>query len=1029
MTTSSSAAAERAAPRPELQAQVVVVLLELRGLLKHVWSGGTTEGAAFEELRDRAFGALSGYLRRADGPFRLGFALPEVLLGGVLLRGTRAAYDAAYELGRQLEELGGTELTIAPELTSADFTRVVEAIAIARRDFSEFSSPSSAFVLRASSDGHDVDDPESAEHVAHAYAASVVAMRHLFAELEGTALLPPRAKRVGHGLVDLSADRLSLLTAAASAAGTADEPAGRAVNSAIYALALMRQITSDRRLLSHVAMAALLCDVGHDDADDTAAEEHDGAVPARTVAALMALGRLNEASVVRTVVAFETHWLESASSPVYGGRRRTTLAARVLRVVRRYQELVAQEPDQTVAARIDVLYMHSVDEIEQLLTCALAAALQVPQPAASLDPVEEPPAEEAVPTSTAATAEYASAPALPDDSPPPSSVLEVVDSGWSMHPPASEMQPEAAGIPDAALTPKPGFLPDAAPTPKPGSEPRPAADSEPAPAPAVTTPPPEPEPEPEPTPSAVAPPSRRVPTAQGNLTSQPIPHVLLYALDQGLTGTLVLEEPPVGDSEPVQHQVFLLDGAPAQARLALRVSRLGEVLARLGLVSGALIEGWLEQAAAKVGSAEASMLLGELLLSKSVLSKEDLSRALEAQLVERLAALATLPKGTTYSFYADENLFADQPGASELLATSPLNALFATLRGSVDEERMMATLKRIWRIPLAFHPDADREAYALTGEEESVLERIEHGRPTIDELLADRRVSRPAAIQLVYFLAVTRQLVWKGQKKGPILPRGARPKSVFSPPLPPRIVEAPDDGRVLSGSQSTKPRIRVRIMTPTGSRMVESGMPTPAVMRAVRLDEAPVTVPHPADSGYDVDVDVDSDAPAAPDAAPPETARLAAEAQTAEYQAAPSGAALVPSQPPVDFEHPNIIDPGAALAALVTALRLHDDGDGDGASRAVRRARSLDPDEPEYAARLAGLETDGGTRLEQLRAAHPSHLVVELEWSRQQRERENLQNALEGYSSVLARDIAHAEAARCVFELHELLAEAAPHSV
>lgn len=990
--------------KPELQAQVVVVLLELRGVLKYVWGGGSIEGAAFDELRDRAYAALSGYLRRAEGPFRLGFALPEVLLDGQLLRGTRAAYEAAYELGRQLEELGGTELTIAPELTSADFTRVVEAIGKARRDVAEFSSPSPAFVLRASSDGHDVDDHESAEHVAHAYAASVVAMRHLLAELEGTALLPPRAKRVGHGLVDLSGARLSLLTAAASARGTGNEPAGRAVNAAVYALALMRQISSDRRLLSHVAMAALLCEVGHAD-DGSGAGEHHGAVPARTVAALMALGRLNEASVVRTVVAFETHWLESGLGPVYAGRRRSTLAARVLRVVRRYQALVAADESASVSARIDALYTQSLDEIEQLLTCALAAALQVPQPAASLDPLLDPPAEEAIPTSLAATAEYASALALvAHDSPPPSSVLKVVDSGWSMHPPPSELQAAPASEVEAAPGPAP--IPEAAPTLRPGSGRETA-----------------------PTPSAVPPPRRR-PTAQGNLAAQPIPHVLLYALDQGLTGTLVFEEPAAGNAEPVLHQVFLLDGAPAQARLSLRVSRLGEVLARLGLVSSAHIESWLAQAAAKPGTPEAAMLLGELLLSKSVLSKEDLSRALEAQLVERLAALAKLPKGTTYSFYADENLFADQPGASELLSTSPLNALFATLRGSVDDERMMATLKRIWRIPLAFHPDADREAYALTGEEEAVLERIERGRPTIDELLADRRVLRPAAIQFVYFLAVTRQLTWKGQKKGPILPRGARPKSVFSPPLPPRIAPLPDDGRVLSGLQSTKPRIRVRILTPSGSRTVEASMPTPAVMRAVRLDGvgrpgegASVAVPHPADSGYDVDVDVDSDAPEVP----------TADARTAEYRAAPSNAARFRSDPPVDFDHPNVVDPGAALVALVTALRLDEEGDRDGASRSVRHASTLDPDEPEYAARLARLERPRPegvqTRLEKLRAEHPGHLVVELEWSRQQREHDNLQSALDGYGAILARDIAHAEAARSVFELHELLDDAAPASV
>ena len=510
----------------------------------------------------------------------------------------------------------------------------------------------------------------------------------------------------------------------------------------------------------------------------------------------------------------------------------------------------------------------------------------------------------------------------------------------------------------------------------------------------------------QPTPTPSATPAARMPTAQGDLASQPIPHVLLYVLDQALTGTLVFEEPGRSGAEPTRHRVFLLEGAPAQARISLRVSRLGEVLARLNLVPAAVIEGSVQQAAAVGGR----RLLGELLLSKAVLSREGLQRALETQLVERLAALATLPKGTTYSFFADENLFQSEPGASELLTTSPLNALFATLRGSVDEERMMATLRRIWRIPLAFHPDADREAYALTGEEEAVLERIEHGRPTLDELLADRRVDREAAVQFVYFLAVTRQLVWKGQKKGPIMPRGSRAKTGFSPPLPPRTVKVADE-RVVSEWKSTKPRIRVRVATPNGSRLAPSGLPTPPVMHAVQLAEA--TMRPRADSELEVEVTVED----------AELAKSRASSNPPIAQSSLAAGEAARSQPPVEFEHPNIVDPGAALAALVTGLRLEAEGDRDGASRSVRRATKLDPDEPEYAARLARLEAGStdAAQLDRLHDEHPNHLVVVLEWARQQRSREHFSQALAGYRTVLARDITHVEAARGVLELLERL--------
>ena len=1039
--------------KADLRAQIVVVLLELRSVLKHVRGGG--DAAALPELRDRAYGALSGYLRRSGAPFRLGFALPEVLLDGTLLRATRAGYEAAYEIGRILEELGGTELCIEPSLTAADFEAVLVALASAQETGASFVSPVSSLVVRGSLEGDLDGDPESPEYVANAYAAAVVAMRSLLGDLTTTRLLPPRAKRVGQGLVDLASTQLTLLLAAVTSDAAPRDAAANAVNAAILSIGILHQLGADRRLLSHVAMAALLCDVG-----DVGVSTED-AVPAHTVAALMSLGRLNEASVVRTVVAFETQWSERSSSPAYAGRRQTTLAARVLCVVRGYLALTELAPSD-VATRIDTLLSQCGDEVDRSLVAALAAALQLPpMKSPSVTPPALDPGDDSASTGAAALATR-----TPSEAAPPTSALEVVDVGWSDFPPSQDAPAATSGEVPAeidvsleSLQSSSELPASAAPTP---GEPVPAVRSTPsaqrslqstaefeavslaqrslqstsefeavsldadaekdesdpamptapppadAPSPRITRPvsipPQESIPPTRPgeevrgtsTPSAVpavlvgqAEPTQP-PKAQGSLSTQPISHVLLYALDQRLAGTIVFEE------ESARHKVFLQRGVPVQVATERPVSRIGQVLVRLGLTSAAVVERWVTQA-------RAGQLFGELLVEQGVVSTDDLARALEAQMVERLAALSDLPGTAQYAFYEDENLLFE-PGTSQLIPTSPLNALYATLRGALDEERLMGTLKRIWRIPLTFHPDADHEAYALTGEEDAVYERILQHRPTIDELLADRLVARRAALDMVYFLAVTRQLTWKGQKKGPIAPRGTRQRGRRIPPLPPRV-----------GAAATR-------STPHGTvkvRVLGEARPTPPAMNAVRLTSDPPSRDPSVTSTASFPA-VTADQLASLDAPrsdiviehPPSTQQMPLTPQGT--LAEPSSSRTPSAVRAAEFEHPNMVDPAAALRALVAANLAENPGQR---KRELLRAAKLDPEDPELLARAARLGDAPATALAELAAQHPEHLLVLHEWAMYLVENDRKTEALEVFRRMLAQDPSHADAARAVYVL------------
>src|SRR5690348_15904495 len=86
-------------------------------------------------------------------------------------------------------------------------------------------------------------------------------MRRFFEDLrKGKYELPQRVMRVAQRLVDLSMGETPAFLGVTAARNQNYDEAGRSVNTAILALAMTRQVTTDPVQLSRVAMAALLYD-------------------------------------------------------------------------------------------------------------------------------------------------------------------------------------------------------------------------------------------------------------------------------------------------------------------------------------------------------------------------------------------------------------------------------------------------------------------------------------------------------------------------------------------------------------------------------------------------------------------------------------------------------------------------------------------------------------------------------------------------------------------------------------------------
>jgi hypothetical protein len=235
-----------------------------------------------------------------------------------------------------------------------------------------------------------------------------------------------------------------------------------------------------------------------------------------------------------------------------------------------------------------------------------------------------------------------------------------------------------------------------------------------------------------------------LPTAQGELARSPLAHVLVYALDQQLTGALFLR-PPDGD----EHVVRLARGAPVKVRPGDRHALLGELLVEAGAIDQATLDAALETALAT------RALLGDVLLLAGRVDQGALEKVAESQFVRRMVRLFSLPPETTYRYYDGDDALADY-GAGPA-CVDPLALIWAGLREHGEASTMLdGTLARLGAAPLGLHAAATVSRFRLDAHEEQLCEILKDCPLTLPELA--EASSPEAARRLAYGLAIMRQL-------------------------------------------------------------------------------------------------------------------------------------------------------------------------------------------------------------------------------------------------------------------------------
>ena len=366
--------------------------------------------AKLHELTNQAFTrqlaqthqAIVEYGLRAGMNLNILFAERAVFVAGQLLKGSRGTYENASELGEMLEWCGGQELIVQRDVTEKELHVFAEELSQALKSEKGrgMTLSSQKIRLRAVADaarlrGLELETLTDEQRIVRNYASAVVIMRRFFEDLDKSRyVLPRRIKRVAQNLVDLSAGTTPAFLGVTEVRNQNHDDAGKAVNTAILAVTLARELTQDRVALAQIAMAAMMHDVGRPRAAALGgggsqrisgivaklSEEAEDKLASGTAAVLTALGRVNEPTITRTVIAFEALWLRRQQwlGPLYRGVRPPTLQSKILALARRYNDLLTPEPGldpPTSDVAVATLGEELKDPMDRTLLRMLVAAL------------------------------------------------------------------------------------------------------------------------------------------------------------------------------------------------------------------------------------------------------------------------------------------------------------------------------------------------------------------------------------------------------------------------------------------------------------------------------------------------------------------------------------------------------------------------------------------------------------------------------------------------------------------------------
>ncbi len=352
---------------------------------------------AVTSLTASASSAISEYCARAaTATVALSFLGDAIFVNRQILKSSRDTHALAAELRNLLETCAVTELVLSGTVDRASISTFAKLLADVQRDrtlVTRITDGNIAGIVagRAKFAAVGPSREESpGQRAARTYATSVLTVQGVLAEVRaGKFELPRRIKRVAQQVVARADEDARLLVALAATGGVSLDAATIAVGSAILAVAMTRQLTTDRVVLANAAMTALLYDAGRvvlsggsgDGPQRILNDDELDRVPARTALALTALGRMHAPARARTALLYEVWSMRRAHrlGPIYKGRRPPTLLARIIGVARAFAELrgAGAGGGLSIDDALQMLQSRAADGTERALVKLLIGALGI----------------------------------------------------------------------------------------------------------------------------------------------------------------------------------------------------------------------------------------------------------------------------------------------------------------------------------------------------------------------------------------------------------------------------------------------------------------------------------------------------------------------------------------------------------------------------------------------------------------------------------------------------------------------------
>jgi tetratricopeptide (TPR) repeat protein len=267
--------------------------------------------------------------------------------------------------------------------------------------------------------------------------------------------------------------------------------------------------------------------------------------------------------------------------------------------------------------------------------------------------------------------------------------------------------------------------------------------------------------------------NRPAPTASGTLAKTPLLHLLLYAMDKKLTGTMEIFAP---DKRNVA--ILFAEGEPSKVRTSEPVAYLGRVLHELGHVDEEQLNRSLaELAKLKV---EGHKLHGALLVEMGVIDQGKLRAGLAEQIGRKLRHAAAMPADSAYAYYDGFDVLRGW-GGTDSPGVDPSPFLWGMLREYTPWGHVNAALAKVAASPLRLTRGADVGRLKLAREEEAAAELLRLRPLRGGELAKAATLNERTAQLLAYLLLITHQVEVLSPSHS-LFPAGRR-ISTPSPPI------------------------------------------------------------------------------------------------------------------------------------------------------------------------------------------------------------------------------------------------------